>query len=90
MSRKLATVIVQTIGIAGVILGCAVIGDVEKEIQMMALGLIGAGGGLNVLRQASIDKAKVTKDIEVEHLEGLTEKVLGQVENLKAKLPEVL
>ncbi len=87
MSRKLATVIAQITGTVSIVLICGVIGDVEKEIQMLAIGLINAGGGLNVLRQASIDKVKITKQIEVE---GLTKRVLDQVEILKAKLPEVL
>ena len=87
MSRKLSTVIAQITGTVAIVLVSAVIGGVDTEIQMVAIGAINAGGAINVLRQASIDKAQIAKVTEVE---GLTEKVLGQVENLKAKLPEVL
>jgi len=81
MSRKLATVIAQIVGILGVVLGSALIGEVDTDIQLAAIGLIGAGGSLNILRQAAIDKVQVSKEIEVE---GIAEKVLAEAKKLEA------
>ncbi len=81
MSRKLATVIAQIVGILGVVLGSAIIGEVDTDIQLAAIGLIGAGGSLNILRQAAIDKVQVSKEIEVE---GIAEKVLAEAKKLEA------
>ena len=85
MSRKLATVIAQIVGILGVVLGSAIIGEVDTDIQLAAIGLIGAGGSLNILRQAAIDKVQVSKEIEVE---GIAEKVLAEAKKLEAMVIE--
>ncbi len=85
MSRKLSTVIVGTAGVLGIVLGCALIGGVDTEIQLVAIGVVGGGSGLNVLRQAAIDKVQVSKEIEVE---GIAEKVLAEAKKLEAMVIE--
>ncbi len=83
MSRKLSTVIAQITGTIAIVLVSAVIGGVETEIQIVAIGAINAGGTINVLRQASIDKAQVTRQVE---FETMADRALAAAKKLEAMM----
>ena len=54
-SRKLAASIAAMLTITGVVLGASVIGNVDKDIVLSAIALIGGLGGFFVTKQAHID-----------------------------------
>ena len=85
MSRKLSTVICGVVGVLGIILGSALIGDVVTEIQVTGIASVAGICGFNVFRQAAIDKAQVTQVIETENL---ASKVLAQAKSLEERLSD--
>jgi hypothetical protein len=54
-SRKLACAIAGMLSIVGVVIGSAVVGDVDKDVLLSAILLIAGLGGYLVYRQADID-----------------------------------